>query len=254
MNLAHQNRIVAATDRYDSQEKFKWFSDKWDENFIVVLPILNALASVLTNYFSGGVANPGQIRVFLVFLFAAYFLTNKFPHKNSLAQVVLAYLVFILILTIFSSHFATSFNVYLKFSVSYLFLFFGIYYIKNPDMMKRVSLSILIMLGIFIVNFIVSNIFGLGANSYKGVENQLNFGASGVNLAKQITPILLMMPIILKFFIKSINQKIIYLLIFGGVLFVLFAFKRTPLVSLFIGYLIIGLIIPNKTKTIKYFF
>jgi hypothetical protein len=254
MKVTNQNTVALNFSRKESEEKFKWFSDQWDENFIVVLPILNALSSVLTNYFSEGVASLGQIRVFLVFLFAAYFLTTKFPHKNTLAKAVLIYLGFMLYLTLISTNFGTSFNVYLKFAVSYLFLFFGIYYIKNPEMMKRVSVSILVMLGIFILNFIISNIFGLGARSYKGVENQLNFGASGVNLAKQITPILLMMPIILKFFIKSLNQKIIYALIFGGILFVLFAFKRTPLVSLFLGYLIIGLIIPNKAKTIKYFF
>ena len=237
-----------------SKQNFKWFSNKWDENFIVSLPIINALATVFTNYFSDGVANPGQIRVLLVMLFGAYFLTTKFPNKNTVAKLVLLYILFLLYLTLLSSNFSTSFNVFLKVFVSYLFLFFGIYYSRNPDMLKRVSLSILVMLGIFIVNFIISNIFGLGARSYKGVENQLNFGASGVNLAKQVTPILLMMPIILKFFVKTINQRIIYLLIFGGVLFVLFAFKRTPLASLFIGYLIIGLILPNKTKTIKYFF
>lgn len=254
MNVTNQNTVAINFSRKASEEKFKWFSDQWDENFIVILPILNALSSVLTNYFSEGVASLGQIRVFLVLMFGAYFLTTKFPHKNSLAKLVLFYLVFMLCLTLISTNFATSFNVFLKFAVSYLFLFFGIYYIKNPEILKRVSLSILVMLGIFIVNFIISNIFGLGARSYKGVENQLNFGASGVNLAKQITPILLMLPIILKFFVRSINQKIIYLLAFGGVLFVLFAFKRTPLVSLFLGYLIIGLIVPNKTKTIKYFF
>jgi len=254
MHAMNQHTIDVNFSMEESQAKFKWFSDKWDENFIVILPILNALSSVLTNYFTGGIANPGQVRVFLVLLFGAYFLTTKFPHKNPIAKVVLAYLVFILILTLMSTNFAISFNVYLKFAVSYVFLFFGIYYIRNPEMLKRVSLSILVMLGIFILNFIISNIFGLGARSYRGVENQLNFGASGVNLAKQITPLILMMPIILKFFIKSINQKIIYMLIFGGVLFVLFAFKRTPLVSLFLGYVIIGLIIPNKAKTIKYFF
>lgn len=236
---------------YNSEQKFRWLSNKWDENLIILLPIINALSTVLTNYFTGGI-NPGQIRVFVVLSFGVYFIINKFPYKNSVALTVLLYIGFLLYLTVLSDYFSTSLNVFLKVLASSLFLFFGIYYARKPDMIKRVSISILAMLGIFILNFIISNTFGLGARSYKGVENQLNFGASGVNLAKQVTPILLMMPIILKFFVKSINKKIIYLLIFGGVLFVLFAFKRTPLFSLFLGYFIIGAILPNKTKTLKY--
>lgn len=236
----------------EQQRKFTWFSKKWDENVIVLLPIINALATIFTNYFDSNALNPGQIRVLVVLLFGFYFLTNKFPYRNSVAKIVLAYLAFLLYLTIISNYFSISLNVFLKVFTSSLFLFFGIYYAKSPDMLKRVSLSILVMLGIFIVNFIISNALGIGARSYKGVENQMNFGASGVNLAKQITPILLMMPIILKLFTKTINKRIIYLLIFGGVLFVLFAFKRTPLFSLFLGYLIIGFILPNKTQTVKY--
>ena len=44
------------------------------------------------------------------------------------------------------------------------------------------------------------------------------------------------------------------MLILGGIIFVLFAFKRTPLFGLALGYLIIGLVLPNKSKTLKYLF
>jgi hypothetical protein len=250
LTLAPQDQPITEISTTDL--KFRWFSKKWDENVIVLLPIINALATILTNYFSDGIANPGQIRVFLVLLFGVYFVTTKFPYKNPVAKIMLVFLAFLFYLTLISDYFSISLNVFIKVLASTFFIFFGIYYARNPDMLKRVSLSILVMLAIFVVNFIISNVFGLGARSYKGVENQLNFGASGVNLAKQITPILLMMPIILKFFTQKINRRIIYLLIFGGVIFVLFAFKRTPLFSLFLGYFIIGLILPDKSKTLKY--
>ena len=248
-----ENQSVSSSELH-TEQNFKWFSKKWDENFIVLLPILNALASILTNYFSSNLVNPGQLRVFIILLFGAFFLIKKFPHTHVVAKLVLLYILFLLYLTVISTHFSTSFNVFLKMLVSYLLLFFGIYYARNPDMIKRVSVSILVMLGIFIINFIISNIFGLGETSYKGVENQLNFGASGVNLSKQVTPILLMMPIMYKLFVDPNNKKIIYMLILGGIIFVLFAFKRTPLFGLALGYLIIGLVLPNKSKTLKYLF
>jgi hypothetical protein len=238
--------------KISESKKFKWFSKKWDENFIVTLPIINAIASVFTNYFPDGVINPGQIRVILVISFGLYFLTSKFSYNNKVTKLVIIYIFYIFFLTILSNYFTTSFNIFIQFFASTICVFFGIHYIKNDEMLKRVSLSILVMLGIFILNFTISNLFELGLQSYSGVQNQLNFGSSGVNLAKQITPILLMMPIIVKLFIKPINKKIIYLLIFGGVLFILYAFKRTPLFGLIISYITIGLILPNKSQTTKY--
>ena len=135
--------------KISESKKFKWFSKKWDENFIVTLPIINAIASVLTNYFPDGVINPGQIRVILVISFGLYFLTSKFSYNNKVTKLVIIYIFYIFFLTILSNYFTTSFNIFIKFFASTICVFFGIHYIKNDEMLKRVSLSILVMLGIF---------------------------------------------------------------------------------------------------------
>ena len=94
------------------------------------------------------------------------------------------------------------------------------------------------MLFLYLSNFVISNIFGLGFTSYKGVENQLYFGVSGVNLAKHISVLLLLFPILniykQNFFWLTLSK----VLFFGGIIFILFAFKRSAILTLTLGYLV----------------
>lgn len=235
--------------------KFKkyWLSNTKAENFVILLPIINAFATILTQYFPARSLNPGVIRTMAILAFGVPFLLKYYPKNSFIANIVLLHIVYLLVLCFISSDILYSLNVYLKVFVSYLHLYFGLHFVKNVYFLKRLSISICISLGIYILNFLVSNYLGLGYKSYSDVQNQLSFGVSGVNLAKAIVAIIIMMPIIYLLFKEKLSKNIIKLLIIGGLIFVLFAFKRSALIALPIGFITIFLILPNKIKSLKLF-
>jgi hypothetical protein len=235
-----------------SRSRFSFFSDKTDENIVILFPILNALATVLVPYTPDGLINIGMIRAFLIILFGLYFLVNYFTIKFNLSIVTFIFLFYILFCVLVGKDYLVGFNVYFKFFVATLHLLFGLYYGGRPFFMRRISISILIMLGIYIIDFIISNIFNLGSASYKGVENEINFGGSGVNLAKCVSAILLMVPIMFYDFKSTILKRILIVLTIAGIIHVLFAFKRSGISSLFLGYFIILIFYPNPLKKIQY--
>jgi len=126
----------------------------------------------------------------------------------------------------------------MKLYVSTSLFIIGYYYSKYDGFIKKISISILISLGVFILNFFISNYFQIGSSSYKGVENELFFGNAGINLAKLISAIILMAPIFYLNFTKKNHVLIIKALIFLGIIYILFAFKRSAIIGLIIGYFV----------------
>lgn len=206
--------------------------------FVILLPILNAIATVLTDYFGDQSINIGQIRAFIILSYSFYFILSGKIIQNSLSKILLFTLIYFFILVLYSSNFSYSFQLYLKYYIATFLFFIGNYFGKNPNFINDISKSILIMLFLYLSNFVISNIFGLGFTSYKGVENQLYFGVSGVNLAKHISVLLLLFPILniykQNFFWLTLSK----VLFFGGIIFILFAFKRSAILTLTLGYLV----------------
>ena len=234
--------------------KFSFLSDRIDENLVILFPILNAISTIIVPYTNDGILNIGIIRAFIIIAFSMYFLLYKFDTRFNLSTISLFFLLYILFCVLISSDFFVGFNVYFKFFVATMHLLFGLYYGSRPFFMKRISISILIMLGIYILDFILSNLFNFGTVSYVGVENEFKFGGSGVNLAKCVSAILLIMPLLFYEFKSKIFKRILIILTIAGIVHILFAFKRSGLFSLFIGYFIILLFYPNPLKKIQFGF
>ena len=51
----------------------KWFG------FVLFIPLINAIATLTTNYFPAGNLNPGTLRAFIIGVFFLYFLIKIFP-------------------------------------------------------------------------------------------------------------------------------------------------------------------------------
>ena len=235
-----------------SRSKIGFLSDDIGENFVILFPILNAISTILVPYTNDGLLNIGIIRAFIIIAFSLYFLLTVFTVKFNLSTISLFFLLYILFCVLISSDFLIGFKVFFKFYVATIHLLFGLYYGARPYFMKRISISILIMLGIYILDFIVSNIFNFGTVSYAGVQNEYNFGGSGVNLAKCVSAILLIMPLMFNEFKSKIFKRILIILTIAGIVHILFAFKRSGLFSLFVGYFIILVFYPNPLKKIQF--
>ena len=235
----------------ENLKTFSYLSANREENFVILLPIINAIATIFVPYTSGSSINIGIVRAFLIGIFGLHFIISRYKNQFRIEVLTLIFIFYFLILIFIGQDIVTGLNVYLKFFVANLHLLFGIHYAKRPLFLKRISISILIMLSMYLIDFIFSNIFHFGLVSYAGVENEINFGGLGVNMAKCIASILLMLPIIYPQFSTKISKQLIIILAIAGTIQVLFAFKRSGIASLFLGYILILLFYPDPIKSIR---
>jgi len=219
--------------------KEKFFTNNWAFNFVILLPIINAIATLFTGFFSeDSLLNPGIIRGFLIVTFSIYFFIAKFPKYSISSKFLLFFLFYTFILCAITQNPKVSLNTYMKLYVSTVLFIIGYYYSRYDVFLKKISITILIALGLFIVNFLISNYFQIGMSSYKGAENELYFGNAGINFAKLISAIILMTPVFLTYFTKKKERLFIQILVFMGILYILFAFKRSAIIGLVIGYFV----------------
>jgi O-antigen ligase len=109
---------------------------------------------------------------------------------------------------------------------------------------------------VFLIDFMVANAFGLGETGYKGSSEDTFFGGGGVNLAKNISVILLMSPIIYQELIadKSVNRRwlwIFYIALFFGIIFLGLALKRGAILGFALGGLTFLILAPNRIRNFK---
>lgn len=235
--------------RYNLKE---WLTNRWDENFVLFLPILNALATIFTSYYSGASLNPGTIRGAIIVAFSLWFFGQRFVKMRWITRWAYLNIIFFLGVCLFSSNLGVSMNSFLKYYVSYVHLFIGIYYGRREGFIRRISISVLVMLSIYLIDFIAANIFNYGGSSYSGVENVLNFGGLGVNLAKSIAVILMIFPFFFIVFQGNRARLLLYSLVGLSLLFILFAFKRSAMLGTILGFVILIILYPSKGKLLKF--
>jgi hypothetical protein len=220
-------------------DKEKFFTHNWAFNFVILLPIINAIATLFTGFFAeDSIMNPGVIRGLLIVFFSIYFFIKRFPHYSLSSKFLFFFLIYTFLLCAITNNPKVSLNTYMKLYVSTVLFLLGCSYPRSDQFLKKISITILIYLGILIINFLISNYFKIGVSSYKGAENELYFGNTGINLAKLISAIILMAPVFLTFFENRKQKMFIRILIFMGVMYILFAFKRSAILGLVIGYFI----------------
>ena len=231
-----------------------WLSNHWDENFVLLLPIINALATILTSYYSGSSLNPGTIRGAIIVVFSIWFFWRQFIRHGWITHWAYSNIVYFFFICLFSSNVGVSMNSFLKYYVSFVHLFFGIYYGRRDGFIRRMSISVLCMLSIYLLDFVFANIFNYGGSSYSGVENVLNFGGLGVNLAKSVAVLLMLFPFFFAIFQSKPVRNILFLLVGLSLLFILFAFKRSAMLGTIVGFLILIILYPSKGRLMKFGF
>lgn len=231
--------------------KYNWLNETWEYNLVLLLPIINGLATIFTVYFEGTILNPGVLRGVLVFFLFFYILGARIVNQNIAAKLIYITFLYFGVLVLFSSNVFVSLNVYLKFMAALIHLLLGMYCGFRKGFLKKLTFSFLIMITIFMIDFVLSNIFNYGGRSYDGVENVMNFGAIGVNLAKILSSFLLLVPIFLTHLNVRRNRILAYVLFLLVIAFILFAFKRSAILGLIIGSLILVVYYPNRGRVFK---
>lgn len=233
----------------------KLFTANWEYNFIILLPLINVIATVLTPYFTGAI-NPGIVRTFIIGAFSLYFLFYRFVWQNQTVKWSIFFLLYLGVVGLFSSSYSTTYNVYFKIYISTFLFLVGYYYSHLPGTFQRWNKMILLSMIVFLLDFIVANLFGLGETGYKGSSEDTFFGGGGVNLAKNISVVLLMSPIIYQELKadKYSNPRwlwLFYLALFFGIIFLGLALKRGAILGFALGGLTFLILAPNRIRNLK---
>lgn len=232
-----------------------FFTGSWEYNLVILLPIIGAIATVLTPYFSGSLS-PGVMRTILLGAFSVYFFAKRFVWTNTAVKGMVLMMIYLLICSFFSSNYSITFNVYFKFYISSFLFLVGYYYSHISGTFFRWNVVILFSLIVYLLDFVLSNYLGFGETGYRGEEDSVHFGGGGVNLAKNISIILLMGPLIFNEIRKSnlsgnsLRILFIVLMIFSS-LFVSLAFKRGAILGFGLGLITFLLLTPNKNRYIR---
>jgi hypothetical protein len=233
------------------KNQFRFFTKNTELNFVLIIPILNALAAVTVNYFPPQTINPGTIRAFIILIFLVYFIANKLQQSRSL-WFIYVFLCYILILVILSSNLGFALYRYMKIFISMMLFPVGFFYIRDEETFKRLNISYAIVLFIYVANSIISDIFQIGSSDY--LKESFYYGSSRVNITKNMVVCLLVAPLTF-YYIKSKNWNRIYLLlIITSIILVLIGIKRTAIITLILGFLYYSFNNPRQKKIIKYLF
>mgnify|MGYP002619770218 CR=1 FL=1 len=216
--------------------------------FILLIPLINAIATLFTGYFSAGSVNPGTIRATILGVFFIYFLTRHYP-VNKPNIFILILLAYFFALVFLSSNPARSLYIYLRFFIATMMFPAGYYAINNLNRLRKFYLSLMGVLFILITSIVVSNIFGLGTSDY--LDESFYFGEYGVNITKNMVVLIMLVPV---FFIIVQEKKWRYLgfvLFILVMIFIIVGVKRSALLALASGIIIYLLLSPRKLRSFK---
>ncbi len=184
------------------------------------------------------------------FLLFTLYVTFKYVEIKRFMIPMYLFFIYLLILISFSSDFFYSAQIYIKTLIPALFLPISFSFIKDIDHLKKFNKILILLICLYLINFIIANIFKLGRTAY-GKEGFFslyvgNVFTEGLN---SIAYILVILPLIL--YLNKRHKKFV---IFLGVLaFValLLNLKRISILAVFIGYFFLIFFSKRKSYFIK---
>jgi len=162
-------------------------------NFILLIPIINAVADVLTNYYPPTTINPGSIRALIILMFLLILALKKTVFKG-MPAIIAIFLIYLVVLIPFSSNIFFSFIIYIKLLIALMMFPLGFCYIRTIDNLKRLNTSLIITTSIICLNLIISQLYKLGPSAY--IEDSFYTGGADTAITISLAIIVLMSPLI----------------------------------------------------------
>jgi len=222
---------------------------------IFFIPLLNSAADCTIYYFvdeNGGGFHPGIIRGILLVIFILFFGLKRLL-KQPVNNIITVFLIYLLILTLFSSNVKYSFtNGYIKWLSGLAMFPIGYYFFRSYESFVRLVFYMIIGASLVCLNLLYAQFTGKGISAY--VDDSFYLGGAGVGITNQLAFVLLTYPVILRSLKKfSLFEKglifVVGLLCIG---FVIIAMKRASLIGLALGGIIYFGFTKNKRKVLKY--
>lgn len=219
-------------------------------SFVLIIPIINALAYISTNYFPRETINPGNTRAFILIIFCVYFIFKGYPNNKS-SKAILIFIIYMFILSFFSTNYYNTFYRTFQVFISSTLFVVGFYYIRNIELLERLNKIYILIFLLLISTFFISNFFGVGYISYSD-KNSILFGATSVHLSEMLSVFLLMSPLFYFFSNSKCRNRIVGIISAIAFVIILLAMKRSALLSLIIGFIVYFLVSKQKIKILKY--
>lgn len=213
--------------------------------FVLFIPILNSIAANTTEIFSKDLLSTGFVRALLLGVFALFFIAKKYS-VNRVNIFLLIFLMYFLILSFLSSDLILSFTLYIKLFLGVIMFPIGYYYINSKDKILALMKVFLIVLVIYLINILISNILKIGTSDY--LEDSFYFGTGRVNVTKAMLLLIIFTPLTLSYLN---NRFLLYLIYFLGTAIAIIGIKRSVLLSGLSSLLIYSFLNRKKTYFIK---
>jgi hypothetical protein len=168
----------------------------------LIIPIINVIANITTNYFPSGTINPGLFRtLFMVWVILILLTKFKIAFKSIVVSVLL-YLLYHFILISFNQEYVYSLTNYIKLSIPFLTLLLGYTIFNTVEKNQQLFKMYVISLGILCLNYIFANIFNLGGSTY--LEDSFYLGGASYGLTNEMAVMIL---VSLTFLLISNDRK-----------------------------------------------
>lgn len=222
----------------------------WLLGFLLLIPIINGLANITTNYFPPATANPGFFRIILLIVFVLIAYPRAYV-PNSTNNFIAGFALYWVLLLPLADNLPLNLQQAPKIILSFLLFPMAYYYINSIDRFRQLMNAMLITWSFFILNFFIGNYFKIGYYGYGREESSLFFGSGGVNISKAITLIYLIVPFYLKI---NTNKKFKWFAILLSLLafpVLLISMKRAALLGLGAGFITYLIFTPFKSNLLK---
>lgn len=219
---------------------------------VLLIPVINVVANITTNYFPPATLNPGLIRVFyIIFLLLLYFRKYR-PAQKNLFGMVLVFLIYNFYLVLLNKNHLLPLISYAKFSLPILLFFVGYSVVTNKFRLEMLLKANIIALSFFVLNYIVANILGLGDSFY--LRDSFYVGGAGAGSVNELAIYTIICVCFLFLNKKNKWNKFAILLIAISFILILLSMRRGAFLTLGVSLIIYFYIHRLNSKTIKYFF
>ena len=226
------------------------FLAKFKAGFIYVYLILNVLIDVSLGFIDQetNLIALSRAAIALAYIYVVHKQSNWKLFKYN--KIFLFYFILILIQTLFSSNFVVSFSSTLKMIITLSMFPIGMFYIDSIEKIKKLNVAVIWIMFLVTLNFIITNIFGIGANPY---GDSVDFYVGNIKLSAINTPVyaLLILTSILTF--NKRKQRILAIVFaIPTLVFLVLSLKRISLLALTLGVVIIFFFSRSKAKYVKW--
>lgn len=199
--------------------------------FTIYLWVVNFIIYALSEYLPKGYLNLTNLRAVVNVIFIGYlFLNNYVRNVTPVHKAIYLFLLYLLILSIFSSNRFLSFSMTIKVAIGTLMFAIGYQFFKDYDAYKFLLKYYLFVLIVVFLTFLYSGITGIGNIDYS--EDGLLYGGFGVSIVKTFILILAQGPLFYNILTKKSRKRMIFVLLAITLIFVLVSMKRGGLLAL----------------------